>query len=61
MEIENTTLRNDLFALQKAVSEDNDMDGSGEKGGHAAKQLIGNLILHSRLILIIKNIINNIS
>jgi len=41
MEIENTVIKNDLLALQKAVAEDNDMDGGGVKGGKAAKQLLG--------------------
>lgn len=45
-EIENATLRSDLAALQKAVSEDSDLDGSGEKGGQAAKTLISTYCQH---------------
>lgn len=40
LEIENTSIRGDLSALQKSVADDNDLDGSGVKGGRAAKQLI---------------------
>lgn len=41
LEIENATAHAELAKLQKAVAEDSDLGGKGEKGGKAAKKVLG--------------------
>ena len=39
--MENARLKQDLQSLRKAISDSTDLDGSGRKGGAAAKKFMG--------------------
>ena len=39
--MENAKAKRDLQALRKSVSDSTDLDGSGRKGGAAAKKFMG--------------------
>lgn len=41
LEMENARLKQDLQSLRKSISDSTDLDGSGRKGGVAAKKFMG--------------------